>query len=160
MSDTNTVGASALMSGEAAPEPMSVSREKAYSRLGDMQRSATFQELLARNDPAALEELRSVRSTINTPTSLRIGEIADQTPEGRENMVNTWANFCDLPPEVLQQVREQRPVSAAEFRLAQAERRRLMQDSEFVRQYLSGSRAARSRMALISIILGSQIAAS
>lgn len=151
-------GVSELLSGATPPaEPVSPSREQAFARLDAMQRSPAFAELLIRNDPAARAELKAVRDVVNTPTGLRMFERPDSIETGRESVVNTWSNFADLPPEVLQQVRERRPVSADEFKLAQAERKRLMADREFVKKYFDGDRDARRRMSLVSIILGSEI---
>jgi hypothetical protein len=83
--------------------------------------------------------------------------VAEKTPQARADIAGPWARQADLPAEVLQQVREQRPVSLDEYKAAAAELARLKKDRAFVARYMDGDRAAATRMALCHIIIGSPI---
>jgi len=164
MSDDNTtapagaaVGASALLSSSEAPPAPSVSVQQAYERLGQMRADSRFQELLVRGDAAALHELKTLTALTRLPTGIQVNVKPDQTPEARENVADTWASRADLPPEVLQQVRERRPVSAEEYKRAVQMKKQLHSDKAWVSRFLAGDREAGRQSALISIILGSQI---
>jgi hypothetical protein len=66
---------------------------------------------------------------------------------------------ADLPPEVVQQLRDQTPVSPQEYERATQEKARLMKDREFTKRLLDGGRAENTRWALVNIILGSRVVA-
>jgi MoxR-like ATPase len=154
----DTPGASALLpSGDLPPEERSVSVQKAWTRLDEIRKSPGTQEALARGDRELSEEIKSLTALTRTPTGIRVNELPDRTPEARQSIADTWSEFADLPAEVLQQVRERRPVSLDEYKLALAEKKRLFADKEWVRKYFDGDRAARTRMALISIITTSEV---
>jgi hypothetical protein len=152
-------GVSALLDGAGAPaETVTPSREQAYSRLGEMTRSPAFQELLLRNDPAALAELKSIRRQINAPSGLQIMVKPDSTPGARQDVLDTWSRFADLPSDVLEQVRERQPVSESEYKRALALKKQLHSDKDWVTRFFNGNVEARRQSALISIILSSEIA--
>jgi hypothetical protein len=156
--DTGTPGASALMNGAPA-EPRSVSTEQAYARLNQMRNSPDIQVALAKGDKELTAELKNLIAQTRTPSGIQVGVVPDGTPQARADIADTWAGFADLPAEVLQQVRERRPVSTEEYQRAAAEKKQLFRDKEWVRKYFDGDRAARRQMALISIILGSEVRA-
>jgi hypothetical protein len=60
---------------------------------------------------------------------------------------------ADIPDDVAQQMRERKPISVAERQMAAQERRRLMADPQWVKTWLSGNRAARSRLAIVDFLL-------
>jgi hypothetical protein len=157
MSDDAAPGASALMNG-APVEPRSVSTEQAWARLDHMRNAPDIQVALAKGDKGLTAELKNLIAQSPTPSGVQVGVVPDGTPQARENIADTWAGFADLPADVLQQVRERRPVTAEEYQHAAAEKKLLFRDKDWVRKYFDGDRAARTKMALISIIiLGSEV---
>jgi hypothetical protein len=62
-----------------------------------------------------------------------------------------------LSNEVIKQVETRQPVTQDEYDRASRLKSTLMKDPEFVRKYLDGQYEARQKMALISIVMSSQI---
>lgn len=132
--------------GDLVETPLTA--EAAALRKSEMFRDKAFQQRLFRGEPGATKEFAQVIETL----------AASDTPKARdEERLQAFLDRADLPPEVVAQVRENRPVSAAEFDGATRERRRLMSDKAFVTRYLSGEVDAIRQMSLINVIRSSPI---
>jgi hypothetical protein len=77
-------------------------------------------------------------------------------PTVDERHLETYRQF-GVGEDVIKQIAERRPVSEAEYRLAQHKSSALKSDPVFVRRYLEGGVEERRTMMTLSIILGSQI---
>jgi hypothetical protein len=67
-------------------------------------------------------------------------------------MIKTLA-VADIPDDVAQQMSERKPISRAERQMAEQHRAELFADPEFVKAYLSGNRAARTRSVIVNFLL-------
>jgi hypothetical protein len=85
---------------------------------------------------------------------------AEQIKVFREQQVDDLRMRAAIPEEVEQQVREGRPVSVKERRLAQEERDRLLNDADFVRRLRAGDSAAQQRWSILQIIRSSPVKAA
>ncbi len=152
-------GASDLISG--GEQPQQLTRADAFARRTELLHDADFKERVEKKDPGALAELQRVHSSITKVDFTNIGneeQVKASELLDREQRLETWRRGADIPEPVAQQIREGRSVSREEYRLAEQEKKRLLADADFRRDYFSGNRAARTRMALVSIVLGSRIA--
>jgi hypothetical protein len=71
----------------------------------------------------------------------------------REQVIDHLRSTADIPEPVADMIRKDMPVTAHERRMAEQERGRMLADPDFVKSWLSGKRDARSRMALVDVIL-------
>ncbi len=153
-----TVGASALLNSSASEQP-EPSRADAFARRVELGHSEEFRARLEKGEPAAVEEVRRLNSGITKFDVANIGEAAEAREMlDREQRVERWRAHADIPDAIAEQIRQNTPVSRAEYRMAEQEKKRMLADADFRKEYFSGNRAARLRMALVSIILGSKIA--
>jgi hypothetical protein len=151
-------GASALLPAAPATEAQ-LTREAAYAKRGELLKDPQFRERYLKG---GAEEQRQMREVISGMTRFDLENVNDaavarQAAE-RELAIDGLRRTADISDEVAQQIRDQSPVSRDEFKKAEQEKKRLMSDKEFVTKWLAGDRAARTRMALVSVILGSRIA--
>lgn len=155
---TDSPGASALMpaGGSGDGEPRSVSVEQAYARLDHMRNSPDIQAALARGDRDLSAELKNLIAQTRTPSGVQINVAPDSTAAARESVADVWRGW-GVPEDVLQQVRERRPVSADEYKRALALKKQFHGSKDWVRKLFDGDIEARRQSALISIILGSEI---
>jgi hypothetical protein len=75
-----------------------------------------------------------------------------------ESAITALRQATDIDDDVAAIARDGTPLSAAEKQMAVDEKHRLFADSDFVRNWLSGNRAARTRVALIDIIAAAPVA--
>lgn len=85
---------------------------------------------------------------------------AEQVAVIREQQIDDMRTRAAIPEDVAKMVREGSPVSAAEKRLAQEERDRLLNDADFVKRLRTGDSAAQSRWALLQIIRAAPLKAA
>jgi hypothetical protein len=130
-------------------------RSDAMAQINAYKADPIFQERLLRGDMAALADVQRLQKIINSPTQVVVGGV---NPQEVQQRLDTWSNYADLNPGVLEQIRSQGPVSAAEYKLVQQTRTRLMADREWAKRYLDGGVKERQQLSLISIILSSPIA--
>jgi len=105
-----------------------------------------------KGDPAKVAEITGLYQTA-TKQPTPAAEADSRLQIAREQQLDAWSRTADIPPAVADMVRNNAPVSEHEKRLATAEKQRLFQDKDWIKRYLDGGRAERSRMAMISIIL-------
>jgi hypothetical protein len=77
-----------------------------------------------------------------------------------EQIVSRLRNTADIDDDVADMIRNNTPVSADERLMAEQERGRLMADPVFVKAWLSGRRAERTRVALVDVILARPVIAA
>jgi hypothetical protein len=77
-----------------------------------------------------------------------------------EQMVSRLRTTADIDDDVADMIRRNTPVSADERLMAEQERGRLMADPAFVKAWLSGRRAERTRVALVDVILARPVIAA
>jgi hypothetical protein len=87
-------------------------------------------------------------------------ERAAQVAGFRESQIDDLRMRAAISEEVAQQVREGRPVTAAEKRWANEERDRLFADDEWVKRWRSGGRQERSELALLQIVRSAALKAA
>lgn len=161
MTDTQGTGASALL-GNDTPSPASeaqISRAEAYAKRDALMRDPVWREAYMKNDPEKVRQMKEVLAGATRFDLNNMGEtIAARETVEREQIINSFRRVADIPDAVAEQIRQQTPITRAELKLAEQERAKLMADREFVKRLLSGERAARTRMALVNILLGSPVA--
>jgi hypothetical protein len=157
MPDGGTLPADPGIMGTPDLSPISRMRSDAMARIQALKGDKPFQDLLLRGDPHALAEVQRLQKIVSSPTSTIVG--SEPNPTEVQARLDTWSNFAGLDPGVLEQVRESKPVTQAEYKMAQQTKARLMADREWAKRYLDGGRAERQQLSLISIILSSPIAA-
>jgi hypothetical protein len=152
-------GASSLMDGTPPPATdAQLTREAAYTRRGELMADPKWRESYLKGDPEKQKQMREIISGMTKFDLENVGEaITARQAAEREMTIDSLRRTSDISDEVAQQIRDQSPVSWNEFKKAEQEKKRLMGDVEFVKQWLAGNRAARTRMALVSVILGSRI---
>jgi hypothetical protein len=154
-----TFGASALFSGDATPPPPTetlAARGAAMAELAQLKANPEFQQLLLKGDANALAKVAQINRTVNSPTSVVVN--GQPTPAEVQQRLDTWNNFASLDQGVIEQIRTGGSVTKAEYDLAKQEKSRLFSSKPWVAAYLDGGIKERQQMALISIILSSQIA--
>jgi hypothetical protein len=77
-----------------------------------------------------------------------------------EQIVSRLRTTADIDDDVADMIRKNTPVSADERLMAEQERGRLMADPVFVKAWLSGRRAERTRVALVDVILARPVIAA
>lgn len=179
MTDSNaspapSVGASDILNGGSPPPggaPPPMSRGEAITRLENLRHNADFVARLARGDTDARQQEAQLTQAIGH-VSLTVGntvdpsaiskELIDATASremlDRENVVTSMRRLADIPDDVAAVIRNRTPITRAEKAMAENRRQILFADAEWVKQYMSGNRAARSQMAIISIIKGAPTA--
>jgi hypothetical protein len=159
------VGASDLLSPLPPGAPPPMGRREAIDRLEALRRDPSFAARLERRDTDAVQESARLSQAIshigltagNTVDPAAISkELVEATSAremlDRENVVTAMRRQADIPDDVAAIIRNRTPITRAEKEMADGEKRRLFADAEWVKQYMSGNRAARSRMAIINII--------
>lgn len=154
------VAASAIVSPQpgAGDTPIAnMNAEQALARHREIMsdpNKAEWREAFAKGDLAKRDELAQLHRIIEgtTPENLQATAEARVVLE-RERVVDHLRNTADIPEPVADMIRKDTPVSAHERRMAEQERGRLMADPDFVKGWLSGKRDARTRMALVDVIL-------
>lgn len=81
------------------------------------------------------------------------GDRAARAALDSERVVDVLSRDAEIPDAVLDMVRNNTPVTAFERQKAEQERGRLMRDQIFVDKLQKGDREARSRWAILSIIM-------
>jgi hypothetical protein len=79
-------------------------------------------------------------------------------PTSVETAIDHLRAHADIPEEVAQQLRDNKPVSIAEYRLAEQMKVKLFRDKAWVQRYLDDDRQAATEIALVNIILSSKVA--
>jgi hypothetical protein len=137
--------------------PAELTREQALARHQQIMADPTMEDwraAFAKGDIAKREEFAALHRVIEKldPEDLPATQEARAKLE-REKVVDHLRSTADIPDPVADMIRNDTPVSAQERRLAEQERGKLMTDPDFVKQWLSGQRAARTRMTLVDVIL-------
>jgi hypothetical protein len=144
-------GASAILDPAPPPE---LTREQATARLEQVKQDPEWLTAFARGEKGQLDEHAKLIGSI---TKLDLENMAaTETARAaleRQQVVDHLRKTADIPDGVARMVVENSSVTAAERQLAEQERSRLMADQAWVKEWLSGSRAARTRLALVDVIL-------
>jgi hypothetical protein len=78
-------------------------------------------------------------------------------PTSLEQAIDWLRERADIPESVATQIRDNVPVSAQEYRLAQQMKEKLFRDKSWVAKYLDGDRDAATQIALVNVILSSRV---
>ncbi len=167
-----TVGASALTgsgASAASAADMAVTREAALAERSRLLADSAWKAAFENGSAAHVEQMKSLLTTAGrglfqfgqgvNPAAL--GDLAAQAEGDRaaraaldsERVVDTLRRDADIPDAVLDMVRTNAPVTAFERQKAEQERGRLMRDQTFLEKFNKGEREARSRWAILNIIL-------
>lgn len=128
-------------------EPLT--RDDALKLRAQLMADDGWSKRLLAGSPDRLKQLEKLNSVINENQNL-------QTEAARE--IEHIRQKFDLPPEAVEHMRENKPVSAAEKYAATQKRRELMGDQEFVRAYMSGSLREQRTMQMLNIVISSPLA--
>lgn len=158
---TEAAAASAIASPQpgAAPEiPIAnMTAEQALARHREIMsdpNKAEWRDAFAKGDAAKRDELAQLHRIIEGATPENLQATADaRVALERERVIDHLRNTADIPEPVADMIRKDTPVSAHERRMAEQEKGRLLADPDFVKGWLAGKRDARSRMALVDVIL-------
>lgn len=137
--------------------PAPPTRQAALDQIAALKADPNWSERYLKGDSSAKAQFQRLHATAYEP-----GGNADPGHDAASRLQHSevWRKEADLPADVLAQVRERRPVSADEYRAAVHAKERMLGDREWAKRYMDGGRAERREMALVSIILGSRIAAA
>jgi hypothetical protein len=72
-------------------------------------------------------------------------------------MIDHARSRADISEEVAQQIREGRPVSQTERRLAEQHKEKLFRDKAWIARYLDGGRAEATELMLVNIVLAAPV---
>lgn len=138
-----------LPAASAAPTRESqLTAKEAAGEKSQLLADPAFRDRVLANNTDARDQLRALNQTIVTK-----GGVSEQT----ESHIAQLQIDADLPNEVVAQLRENHPVSAAERVTAQRSRDALMKDQAWVQKFYSGDRAAKREMTLLNIVLSAPV---
>jgi hypothetical protein len=156
-------GASALLGAKLPDIDTATVRAEGHAERQALLSDVKFREAFARGDPDAVTKMRSALAKVQ-----RYDFAGNALPEDqqkarefaeREGLIDAMKRVADINDDVANMIRNQTPVSAAERKLAEQEMARLKADREFCKKYFDGSRAERTRMTLLNVILSAPVAA-
>jgi hypothetical protein len=162
LGDTHQPGVANTGTGEPA-----FSVADAWGRRAELMRDPDFKARLDRAEPAARGEMARVVEGITAGVTIIPGRGVDPAKFGPqvaeaaqqrqalecERTLDALRRDADIPENVADMIRTGASVTRQERHLAEMEKQRLFKDSAWVQKYMAGDCAARSRMALVNVIL-------
>lgn len=149
---TPAPGAAAdLLSGPATPA------QQAMARIAELKNDAAYIKRHVNGDHETAAEFRRLHEIAFQPAP---GSVISGAPTPEAQRIETAEHLsltADLPPAVIEQIRQGQPVSLSEYRLAAGRRRALMDDPAFVARYMNNDAAARREMLLLNVIVSSRV---
>ena len=158
MTETPAPGVSAVFNPPAPPPASSLTREQAAAQIESLKADREWTDRYLKGGAAELKQMRELTQRVTTSTGDLAADQDARLVAQREQQIATWQRTADLPPAVVDQLRNQSPVSRQEYDRASQEKARLMRDKEWTKKLLDGDREANTRWALVNIILGSRVA--
>jgi hypothetical protein len=174
MSENDTFGASSilgnapatttLLDGSTVPLPpatpdqpaIGVLRQNAMGELQQLKGDAAFQDLLRRGDPHAIAKVNQLQRIVVSPTGTFYGGI--ETPQQAEQHQQGWNTFIgarmtdihgpELGARIEAEMKNNTPITPAEFRQAKAVIAEMKSSEEVQRALKAGNPRVRARWSL------------
>jgi hypothetical protein len=153
MTDTTTTGASELFhpTGPGGPTtaPAQSPQQQAAGELADLKADAGFTKRLLAGDADAKAKWDDVHRRVHATSGTIVNGV---NPVQAEQVLDRVAEFADLTPAEIDDIRHKRPIPPEVYKRALQSKAQLFADEEWVRRYQAGDRLARRQMMLITAL--------
>lgn len=150
--DSGAPGASEIL-GDGPP----LTAADARAKHAELLRDPSWKEAYLRGSPAHVAEARELFQKMVGGPDPQAQAVAREAA-AVESKISAFLKVADLPEAVINQMRQQTPVTFEERQLAERALAHFKKDAEAVKKLYAGDRETRTRYTLLHIVIGSPVA--